>query len=215
MRAGPEARQNFLIPAVLSIAVIAMAAVLADSRRDIFKRLFGNYEPLLLISLFVIAGGVLLLALSRQRVFRIYSRKDGATGVISALLLSTLFAIAVIVAYLVWRLPEGINVALPHAWLFYPVMAYTAEMAFHVIPLAILVFAASFSFRRKLPEPLMWISIVAVALLEPAFQLGLAVKPLSTAGKYTGFHVLAINLCQLYLFKRYDFVSMLSFRLAY
>jgi hypothetical protein len=32
---------------------------------------------------------------------------------------------------------------------------------------------------------------------------------------YDGLHVLAINICQLHLFKRYDFVSMFAFRLAY
>jgi len=56
-----------------------------------------------------------------------------------------------------------------------------------------------------------------VALLEPAFQLGRGFpgKPMSGLDAYVGLHVLVISLLQLYVFRRYDFVSMITFRLVY
>ena len=63
----------------------------------------------------------------------------------------------------------------------------------------------------------MWLCLLLVALVEPFFQMrwGFAGRPLSWAEAYVGLHVFAINVLQLYVFRRYDFISMYSLRLFY
>ena len=53
--------------------------------------------------------------------------------------------------------------------------------------------------------------------LEPTFQLnfGSSVASHSWADLYVGQHVFAFHLLQLYIFRRYDFVSMYAFRFVY
>jgi len=56
-----------------------------------------------------------------------------------------------------------------------------------------------------------------VSFLEPTFQLrsGLVDQPLSSIQAYVWLHVWAINLLQLYVFRRFGFVSTYAFRLVY
>jgi hypothetical protein len=54
-------------------------------------------------------------------------------------------------------------------------------------------------------------------LPEPIFQMGLgmSVQPLSWLAIYVGLHVFAFNLVQMYVWRRYDFVTMSTMRLVY
>ena len=61
----------------------------------------------------------------------------------------------------------------------------------------------------------MWIGIFVVAALEPTFQVTSEEEPSSWAAAYTWAHILAFGLLQLYVFRRYDFLSLYSFRLFY
>jgi hypothetical protein len=60
-------------------------------------------------------------------------------------------------------------------------------------------------------------AVGAVALLEPVFQLqfGFAETVPLWAAVYVGLNIFVINLAQLLLFRRYDFVTMYAFRLVY
>jgi hypothetical protein len=53
--------------------------------------------------------------------------------------------------------------------------------------------------------------------LEPVFQttLGFSRAYPSWVTGFVALHIFLLNLCQLAIFKRYDFVSMYSFRLMY
>lgn len=57
--------------------------------------------------------------------------------------------------------------------------------------------------------------IVLVALLGPIYQVSSEPGSFSAAQVFVAVHVLAIILTELHLFRRYDFVSMYSFGLAY
>ena len=48
--------------------------------------------------------------------------------------------VAIIIADFFIRYPEDINVPVPEALLFYPAVGFVAEIAFHVLPLALLLF---------------------------------------------------------------------------
>jgi len=59
------------------------------------------------------------------------------------------------------------------------------------------------------PNSVVWFCIILASFLEPIFQLGWGFSV------YVGLYVFAFNLLELYVFRRYDFVSMYSFRLVY
>ena len=61
----------------------------------------------------------------------------------------------------------------------------------------------------------MWAGIAVVAVLEPTSPLMFTRDLFSWAAAYTWIHVFAIALLQLYVFRRYDFLSMYWFRLSY
>ena len=62
------------------------------------------------------------------------------------------------------------------------------------------------------------ISVLPVALVETAFQLWLMTAShwatLPIRG-FVGFHIFLINVCQLLIFRRHDFISMYTFRIVY
>jgi hypothetical protein len=128
---------------------------------------------------------------------------------------ASLLAVAIVVADLIIRYPEDTNVPVPTALLFYPAVGLVAEIVFHVVPLAILLLTLSPLARRLGRERTVWLGIVLVAILEPTFQVLFEGSALRWADAYTWLHVFAIALLQLYVFRRYDFVSMVSFRLFY
>ena len=109
------------------------------------------------------------------------------------------------------------NVPPPWSLLFYPVIAYVVEVIFHAVPLALLLATLGPLFRKLNRTSLVWVCIVLASVLEPMFQLraGLAAKHLSWLEVYVGLHVFAFNVVQMYVFRRYDFVSLYSLPLFY
>jgi hypothetical protein len=114
--------------------------------------------------------------------------------------------------------PPDINVLFPESVLFYPAMGFFAEILFHVLPLSVLLFSLTSIFRNLSYENIVWICILIVALLEPIYHtipMGSSNRYPLWAIVYVGLHVFLINLTQLLIFRRYDFISMYSFRLVY
>lgn len=180
----------------------------------LFQPYFGGISPLLVFASAIVLGAISLFFL-RSRGFEIYKKRKCRRGVVRAAILATIIAIPVVLVDVTTGYPENINVPLPQALLFYPLIACVAEIIFHAIPLSLLFVMLGPWLKERNANRLVWLCIILVSFLEPIYQLNLADKPLSRAGGYTGVHVFAINLLQLYIFRRYDFVSMLSFRLVY
>jgi hypothetical protein len=112
--------------------------------------------------------------------------------------------------------PADTNRPFPDALFFYPIFGFVVEVIFHMLPLALFLFILTSVFKLNF-EQVIWPCIFLVALLEPIFQtiLGFS-KPYPTWVTVSVFlNILLINLFQLSIFKRYDFVSMFSFRLVY
>ena len=85
------------------------------------------------------------------------------------------------------------------------------------MPLVLLLFVMRHIVSRAHQEKLIWIGIV-VALLEPAYQM----VDMDAKGTYplwavvlVGLQVYAINVFELIVFKRYDFIAMYLFRLVF
>jgi hypothetical protein len=183
----------------------------------VFQPYFGSIPPLLAIALIAVVGVVSLGLLRSHGWFQISTTAGTVRGVVFAALGATLFGIEVVVADLIIRFPANINVPLPQALLFYPVMAGVAEVSFHALPLALLLIGLRPLGKKLDADTLVWFCILLVSLPEPIYQMGmgLSAKPFSWTDVYVGLHVFTFNLLQLYVFRRYDFVSMYSFRLIY
>ena len=149
-------------------------------------------------------GYVGLQYLRRKSGFR---AQDAAARAAPWILLgASLFGGIIIVVDLSAPFPREMNVAWPKSLLFYPAIAVYAEIAFHVIPLALLVAC------RVRPDASLWL----VALIEPTFQTALGwgqQPPLVTF--YVWLHIFLFSRGQLELFRRFGWTAMLGLRLAY
>lgn len=210
----------FGLTAALSLSRVTFAQPYQGSIRlnpaGFFQPFFGSIDPLLAVVVIAVVGVASLGFLQSHDWFEIFTMRGALRGTAVSAIIATLFGIEVVIAETtnIFRLPADINVRLPWSLMFYPVMGYVAEVVFHVLPLTILV-AVFGPLVKKLNMPgLIWLCIIAVSLLEPIFQVGSG-QPLSFAQAYIGLHIFAINIVQLYVFQRYGFISMYSFRLFY
>ena len=105
---------------------------------------------------------------------------------------------------------------LPQALTFYPAVGLVAEVVFHLLPLAILLPVLNLIAGRLGGERVVWLGMLLVAVSEPTFQVIAGGGNRSPGGDaYTWLHIFAIAVLQLYVFRRFDFASMYSFRLIY
>ena len=209
-------RAQWLVLAVLFLGTAVLTGLLSISPDRYFQPYFGRVPPLLVVSLASLIGGVSLRIL-RSHGFETYAKGESRNGLVFSATFATLFAVEAIIADFRIVFPRDLNVPLPQSLLFYPAMAYIAEITFHALPLLLFLVALGPLFNKRDPNRLVWVCIVLTSSLEPVFQMAStsAEKPFSSADVYVGLHVFAINLVQLYVFRRYDFVAMYSFRMVY
>jgi len=209
-------RQQLFLPAVLVLGAAGAAGILSRSHGAIFRPYFGHVHPLLAVFVIGLLGLVALRALSLRWKFRMYADRESVKGMIHASRLATLFAVVMILVDWHFHLPYS-HVLPPQSLLFYPVMAFVAEVMFHALPLTVLLWTLTLQGKVKHPAGVMWPCIFLSSCLEPVFQVNMSATEaaLSLADVYVGLHVLAFNLLQLHIFRRYDFLSMFVFRLVY
>src|SRR5690554_3817926 len=203
---------QYLIFVIISIAVTMMTGIISDSL--LFERYFGKINPLIIIIFTSILGVILLSLLLAKGQFLIY-KKGNINGILLAGL-AVVFAAVIILVDIKVVFLNDINVLFPQSLLFYPAIGFVVEILFHILPMSLLFFFLSSFFKRISNRLIIWICILTVSILEPVYQT------ISFIGYYPSwtvfyicFHILLINLVQLLIFKRYDFVSMYIFRLFY
>lgn len=230
----PNDRRQYVAFGILTLSVAGLTGILYLSPGTItnpylgiipvnpvgfFKPFIGESNPLLAIALVAVVGFVSLGFLYARGWFEIYSQRGNLRGLVVAAIAATLFGMEIISAEItnLIRLPTDMNVPPPWSLLFYPVIAYVVEVLFHALPLALLLIILGTIFKKSNTNHLVWLCIFIVASLEPLFQtnIGSLERPFSFTKAYAGLHVFAINLAQLYVFRRYGFISMYSFRLFY
>ena len=212
----PGDRLQPIMLAVLPLVTIGFTGILSLSPGNFFQPYFGPLHPLFAVVLISVLGVASLRILSSRGWFAIFRSRESLRGVLLSTTVATLFAVAVIavdlhIAFLYRHVPP------PESLLFYPAMAYVAEIVFHTLPLSLLLIALPSLFKALDSNRLIWWCIHFVSLLEPIFQLvgEFSKGSFSWTDAYVGLHVLAFNLLQLYVFRRYDFLSMYAFRLVY
>ncbi|MDH5667491.1 MAG: hypothetical protein OEY86_05720 [Nitrospira sp.] len=203
-----DRRQN-LVVVLLSLGAIGFTGILSYSSTPVFQPFFRNIPPVLAVSVISVLGVVSLGVLSSSGWFEMYSRKEGLRGVVWSSACATLFAVGIVLVDYVIIFPYQ-HVPPPQSLLFYPAIAYVAEIVFHLLPLSILVTFLDLLFKDRNPTGLVWLCIVLASCIEPIFQLSWrsSESALSWVDAYVGLHVLAFNVLQFALFRRYDFIAM-------
>ncbi len=209
------ARGQYRVYALLCLLIFVMVVFALPSTRLDFQRYFGALNPLLVVTLAAVGGGVALRWLSIRWGFQIIAGRATLQGMAISLGLATLLAGAIVVADFIIRYPESLNVPLPAALLFYPTIGFVAEIVFHIAPLTVSLLTLAQFDNYVTPNRAVWLAIFFASAVEPMFQVIFPGEPLSWGAVYTGVHVYIISLFQLLVFRRFDFVSMYAFRLLY
>jgi hypothetical protein len=162
-----------------------------------------------------VIGAAVLWLLQARYQFVLFGGRATLQGMALAAAFATALAVAIVVADLLIRYPEDTNVPLPQALLFYPAVGFVAEIIFHVLPLGLLLLALNPLAGSLGGERVVWLGILLVAVIEPTFQVTFDGEAFTWGSAYTWIHVFAIAFLQLYVFRRFDFVSMVSLRLFY
>ena len=211
-----EKKVQYVVYAGIGVAVTGLTAIGNFGGIPLFKRLLGGINPLIIIPLVILSGVALLSFLLSTRWFSIF-RKEKLKGLFRRSGVAALFGLVTILVDLKAVFPSDWNVLFPTSLTFYPVMGFIVEILFHVLPLVLFLILLTSIFKNIDGDRIIWISIFIVSLIEPVFQTVLGFSrpyPVWTSA-IIGTNIFLINLSQLIIFKRDDFVSMYSFRIAY
>lgn len=198
----------------VSFLVLTLTGVLYSWDRSAFKIFLGPLNPIIVLFFLTILGYLLLLSLRKQAGFMIYSPGNNESR-LKALSIAIILAIMIAVVDSVAVFPADMNVLLPEAVFYYSSFGYVVEVLFHLAPLWVILSVSRRLFKQD--ENAVWRSIFFVSLLEPVFQVVLGFsRPIPFwATAYVGVHILLINIQQLRILKKFDFLSMYAFRLVY
>lgn len=206
-------------PALAVLSVIVVACIFAVSSTDgvSFASYFGNVPPIAAAILVCLAGIAALYVLDKHHDFSVFKRRLSSRQFLIAVAAAIPFMVFVTVADLAIGFPVNINVPLPAAILFYPAMGYVAQMALHIVPLAILLSIGKTFFSPSSVHRRLWVSIVLVSMLESVFQVSASLSDgkLTLLGSLVAIHLFVFGLVELYLFRRFDYATMFIFRMTY
>ncbi len=206
-------RQSLLAGALWLLAV-AFTALVAPSSGTYFERIYGPARPLVVMVGVGVVGAAAFWVLSRFGFVVVEGRRT-FEGLRLSAIFATVLAIAVVVADVLLRYPEDLNVPVPRALLFYPAIGLTAEVAFHLVPLAVLLPVLNAVVPRVGRERVAWFALAVVAVSEPVFQVLVGGGGTGSLDVYRWVHVFVLASLQLYVFRRFGFASMYGFRLIY
>lgn len=201
----------------LSIVIVGLTGILYFSNKLLFQRFLGRLNPVIVILFVIFLGFILLSFLLSQGWFAIFERENLA-GLFRRSSLAALFVFISILVDLKVGFPADMNILFPKSLAFYPAIGFLVEILFHVLPLSILLISLTSIFKNMSYENIIWICVLIVSLLEPIFQtmdMALSNQFPLWAMAAVGLNLFLFNLSQLFIFKRYDFISMYSFRLVY
>lgn len=201
----------------LSIGVVGLTGIGYFFNNLLFQRFLGGINPLIVI-LFIIFLGVILLSFLLSRGWFAIFKRENLKGLFRCSSLAALFVLVTILVDLKVVFPADLNILFPQSLVYYPAIGFAVEILFHVLPLSVLLLALTSIFKNINYSKIIWICILIVSLLEPIFQT----IPWVFSNQYPLWAVAIVwlnlflfNLSQLYIFKKYDFISMYSFRLVY
>lgn len=205
---------QYRVLAIVVIAVIGMAVFLNHFNASFFQRFLGEVNPLFVFLLSGFLAFILLSFLLFKNWFSIY-KKESLKNLLPYFGFVGLFLLVSI--FVDWKIiyPVDTHIPFPESLLFYPAIAFLVEIIFHVLPLSALLFLLTTFFKNKNLKFIIWNCIVIVAILEPTYQVAFMDSFPMWSKVVIWINLFLFNLTQLYIFKKYDFTSMLLFRLFY
>ncbi len=210
-------RFQYLVYLGVSLVVVCFTIVLSFSERQVFQRFLGSIDPLTVILAAIMVGFILQSFLLSKKWFVIFDIEN-ISGYIRFFGLAALLGVIMIIVDTRIIFPADTNILFPQSLLFYPVIAFFVEILFHVFPLTILITIMNSILKSHNFNVTLWISIFIVSIAEPIYHTMDMVTSKRFpiwAVAYVGLHIFLINLFQLLIFKKYDFMAMYSFRLVY
>lgn len=210
-------RIQYLVYLGVSLVVLSFTFALYLTERQVFQRFLGSIDPLVAILVAIVVGFFLLSFLLAEKRFVIFD-KENLQGLLRFSGLAALFGIIMIIVDTRNMFPADINILFPQSLLFYPAIAFFVEILFHVFPLVVLTTILSAILKNLNLNTITWISIILISAAEPIYHTMDMVSSTHFpvwAVAYVGIHIFLINFFQLFIFKKYDFISMYSFRLVY
>lgn len=154
-----------------------------------------------------VAGFFLSVFLEKRGVAPAHAVRVTPARVLVVFVLGGLLALPPIAIDVAIGFPEELNLRFPEALFFYPGIALVAEVAFHLLPLALL----SLPFRSSsAPRWVIW----PVVFVEPIFQLFFISGPPLMSLLVLG-NVTLISAVQLWLYRRHGFLAMIGLRWAF
>lgn len=211
-RSWKQNRTYLVLAAFAWVASVVMAA--SDPAR--FEPYFGDAHPVAVLAVVASLGLAAVLCLGARGWSVIRADATSRQGWLRAVAIATAFAAAMVVMdAIAVPFSADINVPVPGALLFYPVMAFVVEVIFHLVPLALSLFVVARLGPNLVESRRVWASVLVVALLEPIFQVALAANLPRWMNIYLPVHLFAFSLVQLWLFRRHDLLTMIAFRLVY
>ncbi len=178
-----------------------------------FQPYLGALNPALALVIVGLVGALSLRVLQLLGWFG--ARRNNGSGIGAAIVWATLLA-APAIAVDAFVGIDVVNAPAPWSLLFYPSIALVVEVVFHLVPL-VLLFACLRWIADVSIDRAALIGILLISILEPAYQLksALADQTVSVLEVYVWVQVWAVNLAQLYLFRRHGFASMYGLRFVY
>lgn len=208
-------RLQLLVLVGLSLGIVVLTFIAYLSDRLLFQRFLGRINPLLAIAVIVLLGGILMAILLSRGWFAIYKTEAPKRFFWSSGLAALMAGIMILVDLKV-VFPADLNIPFPQSLLYYPVIDYAVQILFHLLPLSIILISLTSLSQNLGFAELIWPCILVVALLEPVLQATSFVRNVSSStAAYVALHVYVFTVIELWLFKRFDFVTMYSFRLVY
>ncbi len=199
----------------LSVLVLAFVYLLVSLNTQIFVRFLGSSDPMLVFLAVCFTGYMFLTYLRKKKHFDIFRTEITWRKRSIPILTAMVFLPVSITVDSVVGFSAEINILFPHSLFFYPAMAFLVEIIFHVLPLCIPILGFSFLPIKVNYQNLLWGAIAVISLLEPTFQvLDMDSFPI-WAIILVWVNLYAFNLVQLWIFSKFDFITMLLFRWVY
>lgn len=200
--------------AIMWAAALIGAAVLRATDDAQFERFLGVVPPIVAVAGAGLAGAAALRTLDRAGWVGIDPRRQGLTRSTG---LAVAFGAAILIADATLGFDEGVNIAWPVSLLFYPVMGFIAEVALHLVPLALVIAGSRRVGAGRITADHALAPMVFVALIEAGYQLvGSATSGTSLwLLAYLALHMTAFGTVGLSALRRHGFASMMWLRLVY
>jgi hypothetical protein len=195
----------------------ALSGLVLFVKPEYVERFLGGENPLVVLNVAMIIFVWSFNYLLPRNAFRLIERQTSQQRWLEVASLAVAFGAIAIAVDAVHPFPQDMNIPWPVSLAFYPVIGFIVEIFMHVAPLAILLLGVRLVTGRPASNAAIILAIIAVALIEPAYQAvaSLNADSSTSVAAFVAVHVFLIDLAGLWLFRRYDFMTMYVFRLAY